>query len=164
MVTLKTFDTQLGIVYSKHASGALGKDYWIVKKEFKVEIDGDPNKFVIIPKGFLTDGASVPRLFWSLLPPWGSYGQAVVLHDYLVESLSYDDNGSKITIERKHADRIFNNAMQELGVNDLTRKAMYNAVRGYSKLVPFLKTTSYRKKWNLEIEILSLFERTGIWI
>ena len=164
MVTLKTFDTQLGIVYSKHASGVLGKHYWIVKKEFKVEIDGDPNKFVIIPKGFLTDGASVPRLFWSLLPPWGSYGQAVVLHDYLVESLSYDDNGSKITIERKHADRIFNNAMQELGVNDLTRKVMYNAVRGYSKLVPFLKTKSYRKKWNLEIEILSVFERAGIWI
>ena len=87
-----------------------------------------------------------------------------MLHDYLVESLSYDDNGSKITIERKHADRIFNNAMQELGVNDLTRKAMYNAVRGYSKLVPFLKTKSYRKKWNLEIEILSVFERAGIWI
>lgn len=164
MITLKNFDTQLGIVYSKHASGALGKDHWIVKKEFRVEIDGDPNKFVIIPKGFLTDGASVPRLFWSLLPPWGSYGQAVVLHDYLVEGLGYYDNGAKVIIERKHADRIFNNAMQELGVKDLTRKTMYNAVRGYSKLVPFLKTKSYQKKWHLEVEILSVFERTGIWI
>ena len=36
MVTLKTFDTQLGIVYSKHASGVLGKDYWIVKKNLKL--------------------------------------------------------------------------------------------------------------------------------
>ena len=164
MITLRTFDTQLGIVYSKHASGALGRDHWVVKKEFKVIIDGDPDKFVIIPKGFLTDGASVPRLFWGLLPPWGSYGQAAVLHDYLIESLSYDDHGVKIIIERKHADRIFSDAMKELGVGDLTRKTMYNAVRGYSKLVPLLKTKSYQKKWNLEVEILSVFERTGIWI
>jgi hypothetical protein len=36
-----------------------------------------------IPKNFLTDGASVPRLFWSILPPWGDYGKAAIVHDYL---------------------------------------------------------------------------------
>lgn len=38
---------------------------------------------IVIPKNFLTDGASVPRLFWSIIPPWGRYGRAAVVHDYL---------------------------------------------------------------------------------
>ncbi len=38
---------------------------------------------IVIPKGFRTDGASVPRLFWNIIPPWGRYGMAAVIHDYL---------------------------------------------------------------------------------
>lgn len=39
---------------------------------------------VTIPKDFVTDGASVPRLLWWLLPPTGVYFDEAVLHDYLV--------------------------------------------------------------------------------
>lgn len=38
---------------------------------------------IVIPAGFVTDGASVPRLFWNIIPPWGQYGRAAVVHDYL---------------------------------------------------------------------------------
>ena len=38
---------------------------------------------VTIPQGFVTDGASVPRIFWSIIPPLGIYGRAAVVHDYL---------------------------------------------------------------------------------
>jgi hypothetical protein len=38
---------------------------------------------IVVPAGFETDGASVPRLFWALLPTWGKYSRAAVIHDYL---------------------------------------------------------------------------------
>ncbi len=36
-----------------------------------------------VPAGFETDGASVPRFFWAVLPTWGKYSRAAVIHDYL---------------------------------------------------------------------------------
>jgi hypothetical protein len=38
---------------------------------------------ITIPAGFWTDGASVPRPLWGIIPPWGRYGRAAVIHDYL---------------------------------------------------------------------------------
>ncbi|MDL0090037.1 DUF1353 domain-containing protein, partial [Campylobacter gastrosuis] len=39
-----------------------------------------------IPKGYLTDGASVPRIFWSILPPNSpEYLTASITHDYLTD-------------------------------------------------------------------------------
>lgn len=46
---------------------------------------------VIIPAGTISDGATVPRLLWWFLPPWGDEATIpAVLHDYLCEQL---DNG-----------------------------------------------------------------------
>ena len=36
---------------------------------------------VTVPAGFDTDGASVPRVFWSVLDPFGPYFKAAVIHD-----------------------------------------------------------------------------------
>ncbi len=39
---------------------------------------------VTIPIGFMSDGASVPKFLWLLIPPWDDwYGMAAVIHDYL---------------------------------------------------------------------------------
>ena len=38
---------------------------------------------VEIPNGFITDFASVPRLFWNIFPPIGNYRNAAIVHDYL---------------------------------------------------------------------------------
>lgn len=38
---------------------------------------------VSVPKGFITDLASIPRVFWNLLPPFGKYTNAAIVHDYL---------------------------------------------------------------------------------
>ncbi len=40
-------------------------------------------KPVRVPVGFVTDFASIPRLFWSVLRPDGNYSYAAVIHDYL---------------------------------------------------------------------------------
>lgn len=73
-----------------------------------------------IPEGFVTDFASVPRCFWSIIPPMGRYGKAAILHDYLYHTKS---------VSRKEADKIFLKAMDLLGVSAWKKYVMYFAVR-----------------------------------
>lgn len=86
-----------------------------------------------VPKGFITDGASVPRIFWSILYPFGSYFPAALVHDYLYSKASDD-----LRVTRAEADKIFLQAMKDVGVGWLTRRTIYRAVRlggwkGYKK-------------------------------
>lgn len=76
---------------------------------------------VAVPKGFITDFASVPRLLWSVFPPMGRYSRAAVIHDWLYSN-------SK-TCSRFLADAIFRDAMKDLGVPMWRRVVMYYAVR-----------------------------------
>jgi len=50
-----------------------------------VYISGLLHQEITIPKGFVTDYASVPRYLWWLYPPVGGYDDAAVVHDYLYE-------------------------------------------------------------------------------
>lgn len=39
-----------------------------------------------VPKGFITDGATVPRWFWIVVPPFKPrHLPAVIIHDYLID-------------------------------------------------------------------------------
>lgn len=164
-VSFGNFVTQLGIVYSSHASTTLGKDHWVVKKEFRYYVDGDKEKVVIVPRGFLTDGATVPRLFWGIIPPWGKYGQAVVLHDYLCEFGGFWNYGQWETLRREDTDRIFRSALEELGVGSFTRNLMYGAVSLFTKFAKFRGTPKhYKTKRVLEKEMVLVHEQTGLWI
>jgi len=78
------------------------------------------NRRIMVPAGFRTDFASVPRLFWRILPPFGLYGKAAVLHDWLY---------FEAMLSRETADGIFLEAMVELGVAKWKRRIMYRAVR-----------------------------------
>lgn len=128
------FDAKLDIEYDAKASRALNKDYWRVRTPFKYYLDDDARlKWVHVPQDYLTDGASSPRLLWSLVPPWGAYGQAAVLHDYLCENLSIESSGRQVSIKRAEADSIFKHAMKVLGVPRWKRDLMYIAVRVYGK-------------------------------
>ncbi len=37
---------------------------------------------VVVPKGFVTDGASIPRLLWPLISPFGPLLEGAILHDF----------------------------------------------------------------------------------
>ena len=74
---------------------------------------------ITVPVGFQTDFASVPRPFWSLLPPWGSYGPAAVVHDFL-----YWDQ----QCTREEADAVILLAMTESDVGRVDRWVIYHAV------------------------------------
>lgn len=80
----------------------------------------DENHYIIVPEGFITDFASVPRPFWIFLPPDGIYTQSAVLHDYLY---------NKKMFPRKECDRLFLEAMKALNVAKMTRTLMFWAVR-----------------------------------
>lgn len=77
-------------------------------------------KIIEVPIGFITDGASVPRVFWSLFSPAGSYLGAAVIHDYLYHTKMFS---------RELCDKIFLEAMKAAGVGFLTRQTVYAAVR-----------------------------------
>lgn len=127
------FDAKLAIEYDEVASKALGKDYYRVLKSFRFYRSAeDRATWGYVPAGFLTDGASVPRPLWWLVPPWGAYGQAATLHDILCETKTLFHNEIPVTITRKEADTIFLEAMKATGVSWVTRTAMYGAVRAWS--------------------------------
>jgi len=46
-------------------------------------VDGNE---IEIPRGYTTDFASVPRLFWWFIPPHGHSAEASVAHDYLYDN------------------------------------------------------------------------------
>jgi len=81
-----------------------------------------------VPAQFATDFASVPRLFWNLLPPDGPYGRAAVVHDYL-----YSTHGLHGELAREQCDEILLEAMTALGVHFLTREIIYAAVRAFGQ-------------------------------
>lgn len=99
---------------------------WKTHSKFRYYIGEENSEDSIeVPRGFETDFASVPRVFWAIIPPDGKYSQAAVLHDYLYHS--------KIR-SRKASDEIFLEAMEVLGVSWWRRKVMYYAVWSFGWL------------------------------
>ena len=79
-------------------------------------------KPVVAPKGFVTNLASIPRIFGSALRPDGKFAYAAIIHDYLywVQETS-----------REQADEIFKFAMEDFKIGSATIATIYNAVRTF---------------------------------
>lgn len=75
---------------------------------------------ITVERGFDTDYASIPRPFWAIYPPDGSYTEAAVIHDWLYW---YQP------MERSEADTVFLEGMEELGVPWARRQLIYRSVR-----------------------------------
>jgi hypothetical protein len=84
---------------------------------------------VTVPIGFVSDGASVPRLLWFIFPPVGRYFQAAVVHDWL---LANNHPWMK-------ANKLFLQALKEQGIPWCARYPMYGATVLWKGLV-----TGYR--------------------
>ena len=132
MSSFTQFDAECFTFYDREASDVLGKDYWRVLVGFKYYLGDGSGHYVVVEPGYLTDGASVPRVLWASVPPWGRYGQAVVLHDKLCETLTvYTRDGQPFSISRKRADEIMEEAMEVLKVPAYTKAKMSAAVSLY---------------------------------
>jgi len=87
--------------------------------------------FVTVPRGFITDFASIPKILWSIYPPTGYYAHAALLHDYI-----YSTGGRCVGLfpaTRKEADEWFFMQMKTDGVGWRTRWTMYFAVRLFGR-------------------------------
>ncbi len=94
---------------------------WRLVKSFTYHIGTKFSRhYIRVPKGFITDFASSPSQIWWLIPPWGRYGKAAIIHDYIFQT--------KIRT-RKEADDIFREAMGVLGVEPWRIFLMYWFVR-----------------------------------
>jgi hypothetical protein len=94
---------------------------WVTRKEFGYDVGEEGSGDSIdVPIGFMTDFASVPRPLWAILPRWGKYGNAAVIHDYCY----WDQSRSRL-----ESDRIFREAMEVLKVPRWQIRAMYCSVR-----------------------------------
>ena len=94
---------------------------WYLRQEFGYDVGTEGSGETIdVPVGFLTDFASIPRPLWWLLPRWGKYGNAAVVHDFCYWMQQYS---------RRRADYIFLEAMRVLGVKKVAQIAIYVSVR-----------------------------------
>lgn len=77
------------------------------------------------PKGFITDGKSIPGLVLSIVGGhWGGLGSWIaVIHDILCREK---------TVSRLKADRIFLEGLERSGVGWLKRNTMYRFLRASS--------------------------------
>lgn len=90
-------------------------------------VDSDDSELVIVPPGFETDFASVPRIVWSWIAPWGRHGRAAVVHDFLYQlgSVTNPTDGTVRRPGRLEADRIFRHAMAVLDRAVITRNRFW---------------------------------------
>jgi hypothetical protein len=74
---------------------------------------------VTVPIGFVTDFASIPRAFWSLLRPDGNYTYPAIIHDFLY----WTQDGSK-----DEADQILRFGMEDFQIDAVSLNAIYEGV------------------------------------
>lgn len=104
-------------------------------REYSVEAEyiyDRVNHKIKVPKGFIYDRASIPRILWLLISPDDLGNVAPLLHDYLYRSggkLPNDHVDPYRTYDRLEADDLFLEAMTKCGVDKWRREAAYQAVR-----------------------------------
>ena len=108
---------------SQFTATKVGRRNWVVAKDL-VYVAALPgvNLHIVVPIGFKTDLASIPRPLWFIVPPDGSYTPAAVVHDYLYRTGLTD---------RATADLIFLEAMKHCGTWKIVRGAIYATVRAF---------------------------------
>lgn len=101
---------------------------WKLQKSFEYHVGCYPNnkEIIIVPAGFITDFASIPRIFWSILPPTGRYGKAAIIHDWCYQYGFYN---------RQRSDEIFLEGMKVLKVKQWKYKIIYYSVRLFGGIV-----------------------------
>ena len=86
-----------------------------------------PEVVVNIPIGYRSDFASVPRVFWAIVPPIGKYSKACVVHDWLI------DNIENHNLSINKINKILFEGMSVLKVGKFNKYLIYGGVLFYWK-------------------------------
>ena len=114
---------------------------FIIFRDFRVSfgLPSDIPVVITIPRGFITDFASVPRLV-QVLPGFNrteSSANAAVLHDWLYcnrgqvsgENPVFGLKNNKLNLTRKQCDELLYEGLRESGYSRITAWMFYSAVR-----------------------------------
>jgi len=92
---------------------------------------------ITVPKGFVYDRASIPRVFWVLIDKDSLSNVAPLFHDLLYRNggvLPTNQVSPYRKFSRKETDDLFLELMTKCGVNKWRREAAYQAVRRGAEL------------------------------
>jgi hypothetical protein len=90
---------------------------------FAVDLHGE---LVLVPPGFISDGASIPRIAWRVVGhPFADYLESAILHDWLYSTEFFPREG---------CDSVFLQAMEAQEIAAWRRMAMWRAVRDWGWL------------------------------
>lgn len=128
---IKALQTSYSIVKRRRVLGSNSKPTYQLLEELNFELSN--KELITIPKGFIWDLSSVPRVLWSLFAPDGDYEIASLIHDFLYITKPYD---------RKFADkemliwsRELNSTKNKWSIRNLDNWVRYYAVRGFGWIV-----------------------------
>lgn len=110
------------MIFRKQWGGSKSTRFELARPYRFQHVDGTT---ILIPEGYASDFASIPRIFWTLIPPHGRTAEASVLHDYL-----YDTR----TGSRLDADLLFYRCIEPV-------------VPKWQSLMMFLSVRLFGKKW-----------------
>ena len=99
----------------------IADEVWELTQDWHIAILG---RGVVVPKGFLTDGASIPRFLWRVCGhPMGTQRVIpAIVHDAIYA-------GAIAGFTRKEADQIYADALVELGFPKRKARLEYAALR-----------------------------------
>lgn len=95
----------------------------------------DSLESIMVPKGFVTDFASIPLGLHNSFPPLGLWARPAIIHDFLYATKGTGAYRTRrwinrpVDYTRPEADAIFKEAMKVVGVPPWRREVMYRAVR-----------------------------------
>lgn len=127
--------------------------------------EGRDDRFVV-PVGFVTDFATVPQFLYWLIPSYGQYTNAAVVHDWLCVQLEHEyrlekarkagvptiDILFKAPANAVDTDGIFRRIMREEGVPLIRRWLMWTGVRWGA----FFSPHRQRGRWRTLPQVLAI--------
>jgi len=115
-----------------HPSIRSGRTLWALT-EALVYWPSNGHEPIVVPRGFVTDLASIPRPFWSWLPPDGPWAKATVIHDFLYYTQGSGvwkchDTTLRKAYSRDDADWILRDAQNDRNVGIVSRNLVWLGV------------------------------------
>ncbi len=102
---------------------------WRLEQPLRYEVGHlGSGRCVVVPAGYVTDAASIPWPLRAVLPAWGRYSRAALVHDALYTALARGEPHPEAPT-RKTADAIFHEALIISGVSAPLACLMWAAVR-----------------------------------
>lgn len=101
---------------------------WLAEKSIKVKLYCDfiiraGEEIIVVPRGYISDWSSLPRMLWLVWPPnYSEARHAAIVHDYFYSHLHWH-------YTKEFADAVFKALMLHDGAPRFTTATFYRGVR-----------------------------------